>query len=188
MANRLCLTYVAETWFPREKNSCSLSTVVCSLNQRCFSKQSGDFSIGPKLNTEASMKLSFSKRSGFLAAGCLAGFLAALAYTPILSVFAQQNNQGSNPSLSEIQAQIRNCRKVIPVNRSVEVFDNTDLATKPANRIGTIYVGTPMYLTGVRRQGNPTAVQIYTSNRGLLGVQPVGWVDASKITDTIPCR
>lgn len=127
------------------------------------------------------MKLSFSKRSGFLAAGCLAGFLASLAHTPILSVFAQQNNQGGNP-LSEVQAHIRTCRKVIPVNRSVEVYDNTDLGAKPANRIGTINVGTPMYLTGVQRQGNPTAVQIYTSNRGLPRVQPVGWVDASKIT------
>ena len=120
----------------------------------------------------------------------MAGFLASLAFTPILSVFAQQNNQGEgNPQtprneLSEVQAHIRTCRKVIPVNRSVEVYDNTDLGAKPANRIGTINVGTPMYLTGVKREGSPTAVQIYTSNRGLPTVQPVGWVDASKIT---PC-
>lgn len=127
------------------------------------------------------MKLLFSKQSGYLAVGCLAGFLASLAFTPILSVVAQQNNQGTGNQLSEVQAQIRTCRKVIPVNRSVEVYDNTDLGAKPANRIGTISVGTPMYLTGVRRNGNPTAVQIYTSG-GLSRIQPVGWVDASKIT------
>lgn len=135
------------------------------------------------------MKLSFSKQSGYLAVGCLAGFLASLAFTPILSVVAQNAASGRNPltsrnDLSEVQAYIRTCRKVIPVNRSVEVYDNTELAAKPANRIGTINVGTRMYLTGVMREvsGSPTAVQIYMTNRGVPRSQPVGWVDASKIT------
>ncbi|PZV04363.1 MAG: hypothetical protein DCF32_12495 [Leptolyngbya sp.] len=133
------------------------------------------------------MKLSFSKQSGYLAVGCLAGFLASLAFTPILSGIAQnapaeQNRLISHDDLSEVQAYIRTCRKVIPVNGSVDVYDNTELSAKPANRIGTVNEGTPIYLTGVIQQGSPTAVQIYMADRGLPKSQPVGWVDASKIT------
>ncbi|PSN11730.1 hypothetical protein C7293_23175 [filamentous cyanobacterium CCT1] len=142
-----------------------------------------------KVNTEVIMKFTLSKQSGYLMVGCLAGFLASMAFTPIVSVLAQNAENGRNPltsrtDLSEVQAYIRQCRKVIPVNRSVEVYDNTELGAKTANRIGTINVGTPMYLTGVIREvnGSPTAAQIYMNNRGLPRAQPVGWVDASRIT------
>jgi len=129
------------------------------------------------------MKLAFSKQSGYLAVGCLAGFMASMAFTPVLSVFAR-NPLTSSPELSEVQAYIRKCRKVIPVNRSVTVYDNTDLGAKPANRIGTINVGTPMRLTGVLREvdRSPTAAQVYMPNRRFAMYQPVGWVDASRIT------
>ncbi|PSR17883.1 hypothetical protein C8255_10295 [filamentous cyanobacterium CCP3] len=108
-----------------------------------------------------------------------------MAFTPILSGSAQIGALKSPEVLSEVQAYIRQCRKVIPVNERVEVYDNTDLETKPANRIGTINVGTNMMLTGVVREakeGRPTAVQIYMLDRRFPRMQPVGWVDASKIT------
>jgi hypothetical protein len=129
------------------------------------------------------MKLAFSKQSGYLAVGCLAGFMASMAFTPVLSVFAR-NPLTSSQELSEVQAYIRKCRKVIPVNRSVTVYDNTELGAKPANRIGTINVGTPMHLTGVLREvdRSPTAAQVYMPNRRFAMYQPVGWIDASQIT------
>jgi hypothetical protein len=130
------------------------------------------------------MKLTFSKRAGYLATGCLAGFVASMALTPSLLVFAQIPQQRSFDNLSEVQAYIRSCRQVIPVNGSVAVYDNTQLADKPANRIGTINVGTPMHLTGVIQdaEGEPTAVQVYMPYRRFAMHQPVGWVDASRIT------
>ncbi|MBE9139033.1 hypothetical protein IQ254_17845 [Nodosilinea sp. LEGE 07088] len=131
------------------------------------------------------MKLTFSKRAGYLATGCLAGFTASMAFTPILSVFAQIDELRSSDDLSEVQAYIRSCREVIPVNGSVAVYDNTELAGKPANQIGTINVGTPMHLTGVVREvdGSPTAAQVYMPYRRFAMYQPVGWVDASQITE-----
>ena len=131
------------------------------------------------------MQFTFSKQSGYLAVGCLAGFLASMAFTPILSGSAQIGALRSSQDLSEVQAYIRTCRTVIPVNGSVEVYDNTELAAKPSNRIGTVNVGTDMMLTGVVREGaegRPTAVQIYMLDRRFPRAQPVGWVDASKIT------
>ncbi|MBD2233174.1 hypothetical protein [Phormidium tenue] len=116
--------------------------------------------------------------------------MASMAFTPILSGFAQISELKSPEALSEVQAYIRQCRRVIPVNGSVEVYDNTDLETKKANRIGTINVGTDMMLTGVVREakGNrPTAVQIYMRDRRFPKQQPVGWVDASKITKPMRC-
>ena len=132
------------------------------------------------------MKFSLSTKSGYLALGCLVGFATATAFSPILSVLAR-NDLTSKDDLSEVQAYIRQCRKVIPVNGSVEVFDNTELGDKPSNRIGTITVGTPMMLTGVLREfegDNPrTSAQVYMPNRRFAMYQPVGWVDASKITE-----
>jgi hypothetical protein len=49
------------------------------------------------------MKLAFSKQSGYLAVGCLAGFMASMAFTPVLSVFAR-NPLTSSQKLSEVQA------------------------------------------------------------------------------------
>lgn len=93
----------------------------------------------------------------------------------------------SSSDLSEVQAYIRSCRQVLPVNGSVAIYDNSDLGTRPANRIGTIDVGMSMYLTGVVRyvDGGPSAAQIYMSNREFPKAQPVGWVDASLISE---CR
>ncbi|MGB5972586.1 MAG: hypothetical protein WBG38_04665 [Nodosilinea sp.] len=115
--------------------------------------------------------------------------MASVVFTPILSVFAQINELRSSSDLSEVQAYIRTCRTVIPVNGSVEVYDNTQLDGKPGNRIGTINVGTTMMLTGVVREvaDRPTAAQIYLLDRRFPKQQPVGWVDASKITDFNAC-
>lgn len=116
-----------------------------------------------------------------------------MAFTPILSGFAQIGQLRSSQDLSEVQAYIRTCRKVIPVNGSVEVYDNTELGKNgEANRIGTINVGTDMILTGVVREattgngGNDlpaTVAQIYLLDRRFPEAQPVGWVDASLITE-----
>jgi hypothetical protein len=73
------------------------------------------------------MKFTFSKRAGYLAVGCLAGFVGSMAFAPILSSFAQIDELRSFDNLSEVQNYIRSCRKVIPVNGSVAVYDNTQL-------------------------------------------------------------
>jgi hypothetical protein len=129
------------------------------------------------------MKFSLSTKSGYLALGCLVGFVTATAFSPVLSVFAG-HRPVSHPDLAEMQALVRTCRTVIPVNGSVEVFDNTEMGDKPENRIGTINVGTPMRLTGVIRESEDfSAVQVYMPNRRFAMYQPVGWVDASQITE-----
>jgi hypothetical protein len=119
-----------------------------------------------------------------------------MAFTPILSGFANVNinEYRSSQDLSEVQQYIRTCRTVIPVNGSVEVYDNTELDKNgEANRIGTINVGTDLILTGVVREATTqnklpaTVAQIYMLDRRFPKQQPVGWVDASKITDSIPC-
>ena len=138
------------------------------------------------------MKLTFSKRAGSLAVGCLAGFIASMAFTPIFSVFAQIDELRSSKDLSEVQEYIRSCRAVIPFNGHVYVYDNTQLDKKPENRIGRINVGTDMILTGVVREENTangiptTAAQIYLRDRRFPNEQPVGWVDAKKITKCSP--
>jgi hypothetical protein len=95
---------------------------------------------------------------------------------PRLPVPQSSLNPLSSSDLSEVQAYIRTCRQILPGNGSVEIYDNSDLGTQPANLIGTIDLGMRIYLTGVFRQ------VIYMSNRELPRAQPVGWVDASKIT------
>ncbi len=137
------------------------------------------------------MKLSFTRQSSYLAAGCLAGFLAATAFSPLLEVLAARNPLTSNDDLSEVQTYIGECRQVIPVNGSVEVYDNTDLDKNPATRIGTIRVGTTMRLTGVLRETDddtiPNVAQVFLPGSSFMPTRPVGWVDASKITSW-PCN
>ncbi|WOD41280.1 hypothetical protein [Nodosilinea sp. E11] len=79
--------------------------------------------------------------------------------------------------LSENASLIRACRQL---NRTSEVFDNSTLGP-PANRIGTLAVGTQVTLTGAITTGR---AQVYLSNDSLSGVQPVGWLNAGNLA---PC-
>jgi hypothetical protein len=95
----------------------------------------------------------------------------------------------SSRDLSEVSAYIGECRQVAPDYGSIEIYSSTELGTNSGNRIGTINEGTDMILTGVVREattqnGVPaTLAQIYMPNRSFPKQQPVGWVDASKITE-----
>jgi hypothetical protein len=120
--------------------------------------------------------------------GFLSGVILSTFAVPTVVTLAQIAPV-SYSDLFEAQGSIRNCRMVIEVTQS-EVFDNTDLSRKPENRLATLPGGQYVLLTGVfRKFDNTTAVQIFTygSDEQYFeafgdGVQPVGWVDASKLT------
>jgi len=85
--------------------------------------------------------------------------------------------------LTENQSYIGGCREIKP-GATVIVYDNTDLASKPANQIGTLYAGTQVALTGVLREtGTYTAAQVYLENGDLTSAQPVGWINAAQLTN-----
>ena len=94
-----------------------------------------------------------------------------------------------NTDLSENQSYIRGCRQVKQGVNAV-VYDNTDLANKPNNQIGTLLSGTEVALTGVLRETETyTAAQVYVNDGDLTTTQPVGWIDAGTLTtctDTTP--
>jgi hypothetical protein len=77
--------------------------------------------------------------------------------------------------LREDQSLIRKCRQL---NRTLEVFDNTNLGPS-TNRIGTLAAGTQVTLTGVVTQGR---AQVFLGSGALSSVQPVGWLSAAGLT------
>ncbi len=84
--------------------------------------------------------------------------------------------------LTENQGYIRSCRQVKQGTNAI-IYDNTDLANKPGNQIGTLFAGTEVALTGVLREtGAYTAAQVYLDNGDLTSTQPVGWVNAAQLT------
>ena len=112
----------------------------------------------------------------------LAGSLFSVIAIPISRTIAEPVNV-SYRDLIEAQGHIRQCRQVI-LETSAEVFDNTQLGEKPDNRLTTLPGGTYVGLTGVFRDVNGgTAVQIFAADaKYFIPFQPVGWVDASKLT------
>lgn len=77
-------------------------------------------------------------------------------------------------ALTENISLIRGCRQL---NTSVAVFDNS--ALRPiSNRIGTLAAGTRVTLTGAV---SPGRAQVFLSSGSLSSVQPVGWLDASRL-------
>ncbi|NJL49339.1 MAG: hypothetical protein HC929_20205 [Leptolyngbyaceae cyanobacterium SM2_5_2] len=102
--------------------------------------------------------------------------LATLSVGVLASPVAlAQNTKTIIEGLREDQALIRKCRQL---NRSLEVFDNTNLGPG-ANRIGTLAAGTQVTLTGVVAQGR---AQVFLANGTLSSVQPVGWLSAAGLT------
>ncbi|NEQ45751.1 MAG: hypothetical protein F6K00_20295 [Leptolyngbya sp. SIOISBB] len=95
---------------------------------------------------------------------------------PINSASAQY------PDLSENQSYIGGCRQVKQDTDAI-IYDNTDLANKPGNQIGTLFAGTEVALTGVLREtGAYTAAQVYLDNGDLTSTQPVSWINAAQLT------
>lgn len=79
-------------------------------------------------------------------------------------------------ALTENPTLIRGCRQL---NRATEVFDNSTLGPV-ATRIGTLQAGTQVRLTGAT---SPGRAQVFLSSGNLSSVQPVGWVNASVLTN-----
>lgn len=105
----------------------------------------------------------------------------SVALLPITAAFSQ-TPPASYTDLIENQSYVRECRQIIQ-GETAPVYDNTDLGSKPANQIGTLHSGNQVRLTGVmRRASTYTAVQVYLASGTLSGIQPVGWLDASKLT------
>lgn len=96
---------------------------------------------------------------------------------PFVSASAQYTD------LTENQSYIRGCRQ-IKQGATAIVYDNTDLASKPTTQIGTLFSGTQVNLTGVLREtGSYTAAQVYLGDGELTTLQPVGWINASLLTN-----
>ncbi len=102
--------------------------------------------------------------------------LAVLSCGVLAAPVAQaQNTRTIIEGLREDQGLIRKCRQL---NRTLEVFDNTNLGPS-ANRIGTLAAGTQVTLTGVVTQGR---AQVFLGNGTLSSIQPVGWLSAAGLT------
>lgn len=114
----------------------------------------------------------------------------SLPSLPAPQTTGRVNSSSSFSGLSEIPAYVGTCRQIIPASGSIEIYSSTELGANPASRIGTIDAGTDIILTGVVREvpGSPIAAQIYLLDRRFPKQQPVGWADASLITDAIPCK
>ncbi|WP_204140658.1 hypothetical protein [Halomicronema sp. CCY15110] len=109
-------------------------------------------------------------------------WFAALSLSAVFLPTGTAHAQATD--LSENQSYIRGCRQ-IKQGVSAIVYDNTDLANKPDNQIGTIFAGTEVALTGVLRETDTyTAAQVYLNDGDLTTTQPVGWIDAAQLT---PC-
>lgn len=111
-----------------------------------------------------------------------AGWLAALSLSAALLPIGTAQAQYTD--LTENQSYIRGCRQIKQGANAI-VYDNTDLANKPDNQIGTLFSGTQVVLTGVLRETSDyTAAQVYLANDDLTTTQPVGWVNANQLA---PC-
>jgi hypothetical protein len=101
-------------------------------------------------------------------------------------VVAQNSWYGSSihQNLSENQTYIRGCRDIIPGTQA-DVYTNSDLLNGPNAPIETLQGGQQVRLTGVlRKLPRYTAVQVYLDDFVFANSHPVGWVDASKLSQT----
>lgn len=100
---------------------------------------------------------------------------------------AQNSWYGSSVhrNLSENQPFIRACRDIIQGTQA-NVYTNSDLLNGPNPPIETLQGGQQVRLTGVLRElPGYTAVQIYLDDFVFANGHPVGWVDASKLSQTV---
>lgn len=104
----------------------------------------------------------------------LKGLIAAASMAALVSpVIAVSSASAQENSLTERLSYIRQCRTV---NRTVEVFSNSDLSPT-SSRVGTFTAGTQITLTGVLREGR---AQVYLPTDNNL-IRVVGWVDAGAL-------
>lgn len=99
---------------------------------------------------------------------------------------AQNGWYGSSihQNLSENQTYIRGCRDIIQ-GAQADVYANSDLLNGPNPPIETLMGGQQVRLTGVLRQlPGYTAAQVYLDDFVFANGHPVGWVDASKLSQT----
>jgi hypothetical protein len=91
-------------------------------------------------------------------------------------------------NLTENQSYIRGCRDIIMGNQA-NVYANSDLLNGPNPPIETLSGGQQVRLTGVLRQlPGYTAAQVYMDDFVFANGHPVGWVEASKLTQSSqPC-
>lgn len=115
--------------------------------------------------------------------------LSSIALVGTVTV-AQNRWYGSSihQNLTENQTYIRGCRDII-VGTQTNVYTNSDLVNSPNGPIETLSGGQQVRLTGVLRElPGYTAAQVYLDDFVFANGHPVGWVDASKLSQTTqPC-